>query len=262
MANPQHEDGSIKIAYGLYGSLIQANLTAIQLRIMLAVIALSYGRNQKKAIMSLEDIRSLMGTYSTDRKFRVVDGLANLVEMNMLIYEEVGDETYKLGPQKDYDLWISRASPNAQDLSTNAKNLQLLRSCFNSITNNNIHSMPQKICRDAYLDFPVKHEGKQLLKEIAKAREIYGQALIKLRVPSDAAYLVLDFIEDSKADWLKNKLRIQYIFAYASRSYRQYFDMVPEKKLDTIRDEKALGVRHKYDLKAKRWVPTKEKLGG
>jgi hypothetical protein len=270
MANPQHEDGSIKIAYDLYAAIIRADITSFEYRMFLAIIALSYGQFKVRAKMSIEDIRALMGNSKTNRLDRSLKAFSVLQTLNMITVSE-REEGLIVGPQKDYDRWLDKSQIDGF-VEASGQNVRVLRTILDKYIyiNSKLRFKPDKMSAAdallvyAYADHPYKLSSKQHGVEKAVVTDLWGQALARVRDPDQAYSLLIDFIDDMQNNPkdLNYKAKVKMQFKYLERNFRQYLAGIPEKKLDTIRDEKALGVRHKYDLKAKRWVPTKDKIGG
>lgn len=101
MANPQIEDGYVKIANELFDALIRLKLPDSQHRILLYIIRRTYGFNQKSAEISLSEISK-----ATDILPRHVSReLKILIEKNIISAEKNKGKKSLLCVQKDYSKW-------------------------------------------------------------------------------------------------------------------------------------------------------------
>lgn len=103
MANPQLENGYIRIANELYQELYKADLTSSELRIMLFIIYQTYGFNKKMRKMSA----SYISQYAEIPVQTVRRAISSLINKNFLISKSNGHNIPKsYGIQKDYDKWV------------------------------------------------------------------------------------------------------------------------------------------------------------
>lgn len=97
MANPQKEHGYIGIANEIWDEVIRRDFTKRQKDILLFVLRLSYGCNQKSAIIPLQQDFVLGGLGG---KGHVKEELTYLVQCKVL---EINEKEYLI--KKNYDLW-------------------------------------------------------------------------------------------------------------------------------------------------------------
>lgn len=103
MANPQLENGYIRIANEIYKEIYKIDLSASELRILLFVIFQTYGFNKKIKKMSANYISQ--GTEIPVKTVR--RALNGLINKNILFSKNHGQNNSKsYGIVKDYDKWL------------------------------------------------------------------------------------------------------------------------------------------------------------
>lgn len=98
LANPQTENGYVKIANELYEALLRINLSSYESRVLHAIIRLTYGFNRKKARISRAQLTHLTGIAPSN----VSHTLAKLMARNLIVREGK-----YLSVQKDYEQWYA-----------------------------------------------------------------------------------------------------------------------------------------------------------
>ncbi len=98
MANPQLENGYVRIANELCDAMMATEFTGREFRTLLAIIRYSYGWNKKEAYLTVKQIHQVTGLseYSTVSKV-----LRRLITKNVLI--QCAPDIYQLN--KDYARW-------------------------------------------------------------------------------------------------------------------------------------------------------------
>lgn len=96
MANPQIENGYIKIANEISEHLMNINLTAYQYRVLWAIWRKTYGWNKKYDWLSYTQLKEMTGL----RKQHIWRTVKELVDKNI-----VTRQGYKLSFNKDYHKW-------------------------------------------------------------------------------------------------------------------------------------------------------------
>ena len=122
MANPQCENGYVKIANDLYDYLFRSDLSANEIKCLAFVIRKTYGFNKKEDQISL----SQFVKYTNASRQTVVNSLNNLVKWNILVKSTILPiATYKV--QKDYEKWVvKRALLVKSTCTTSQVHLQML----------------------------------------------------------------------------------------------------------------------------------------
>jgi phage replication O-like protein O len=102
MANPQIENGHIKIANEIFDALIRSNLSGQELRLALFIIRKTYGYNKKEDYISLTQMMDAIGLNKT-RASQVINRLRlrNIVTVT----EKRNGLTVKYSFQKNYEKW-------------------------------------------------------------------------------------------------------------------------------------------------------------
>lgn len=101
MASPQLEDGYTRIANELLDALVRADLTATQLRIMLAIVRETYGFNRKTVTIGYQALSTRYGIHRP----LLIREMAALVDRQYLI--KTAGTTNMWQVQKDYTQWSS-----------------------------------------------------------------------------------------------------------------------------------------------------------
>ena len=105
MANPQCEDGYIKISNEFFEALIRVGLPQNAMQVFLVIIRWTWGFNRKETRIRLKDFCNATGM----KKVNVSRELRRLKEANMFISQDNPKGlTYRI--QKDYEKW-KRLSP-------------------------------------------------------------------------------------------------------------------------------------------------------
>jgi phage replication O-like protein O len=105
MASPQIENGFVRIAGELLAAIMKAELSGSEFRVMMAVVAKTYGWNKKEDQISIGQLMDMTGL----TRRGVCKSTAALVNKKALGREQKGTTlttTYWI--QKDYDKWVGR----------------------------------------------------------------------------------------------------------------------------------------------------------
>jgi phage replication O-like protein O len=103
MANPQIENGHVKIANELIEQFAKLNLSAYEWRILMAILRKTYGWNKKTDRISLTQFQEITGIPS----HHIAVNIKHLVEKN-IITKHNGKLIMEYGLQKDYTMWVSK----------------------------------------------------------------------------------------------------------------------------------------------------------
>jgi len=114
MANPQVENGHVRLATEVVEALARVNLSAYEWRVLWAVIRRTYGWRKKTDFISLLQISAMTGI----AKPHACYAKRRLLKKHIL-YEDAG----KLGLQKDYEQWTITDSGNVTDLGNGVTDL-------------------------------------------------------------------------------------------------------------------------------------------
>ena len=101
MANPQCEHGYTRLANELLEALCRARLSGREMRVVLAIVRLTYGFNVKMGPVSLGRISSLTGISR-----RHVCGLLRTLEKKGIVSRQRQKGRIIVGLQKDYQRWV------------------------------------------------------------------------------------------------------------------------------------------------------------
>ncbi|RUM87194.1 MAG: hypothetical protein DSZ24_06740 [Thermodesulfatator sp.] len=103
MASPQVENGYTRVANELLEALCRAQLGGREMRVVLAVIRLTYGFQNKESAISLGKLAKITGL----RRERLSEVVKALERKNVLRVSRENGQLI-LGLQKDYSRWVSQ----------------------------------------------------------------------------------------------------------------------------------------------------------
>ena len=103
MANPQLENGYLKIANELHHALIRIRLPVYDRSILDAIIYKTYGWNKKTDHISYTQFQRLTGIQDSRH---IARSLKKLRENKIIVVSKNGNKTPTYGIQKDYEKWI------------------------------------------------------------------------------------------------------------------------------------------------------------
>jgi phage replication O-like protein O len=106
MANPQVENGHVKIANEIVEQLARINLSNYEWRILMVILRKTYGWNKKTDNISLSQFEDSTGIKSQ----HIAVALKRLVKSNV-ITKHNGSKVMEYGLQKDYSKWLNKQQP-------------------------------------------------------------------------------------------------------------------------------------------------------
>jgi len=155
--NPQLEDGFTRIANELYEAILAAPLTAAELKVMLAIMRLTYGYNRKSDAISYSQIASMTGL----QRRTVIRCMQRLKEANVLVHQSRGPgrgHSGVWGIQKHYGQW----QLNSDEAVTNRNSDAAVTNTRNSDGAVTRNGDPQ-VTRNS--DGAVTHQRKKEIKD-------------------------------------------------------------------------------------------------
>ena len=103
MANPQTENGFLKIANELFEALMKTHFSSEETKVLRAIMRKTFGFHKIWDKISLSQITKVTGLL----KQNVHDTIIRLEKRNIIVRESLGPyRGYKLKVQKNYDKWI------------------------------------------------------------------------------------------------------------------------------------------------------------
>lgn len=103
MANPQLEDGYLKIANTIVDNLISVNLSSQELRAALFVIRKTYGYNKKWDKISLSQFQKAINVRSKSQMSGVINSL--LFRKILTVQENLNGQVKEYRFNKDFEAW-------------------------------------------------------------------------------------------------------------------------------------------------------------
>lgn len=251
MASPQLEEGYLKIAFSLSAALAQAGFSALELQVILTVMNLTYGRNQTKAEMSIDDLRFLLGNRTNARTPRVEKVVNDLLDKNVLFKQGINQHRFILGLQKDFEKW-GAVEPKSANSNDNV-----------SSYNNNNTNQSSKLAKSSsvpmqLMEYVAKLTGvsyKSIMfsrLELGRANKLYAQALQFYRSPLEASWALRDYADYVFADqWARDNAKMP--IALMGRDFERWMKALPKKTRDIEANEKFSGFRMRYNLRKREW---------
>lgn len=248
MADVQPENGVINVARDLFIAIAQTDMKGLERRVLDAVIYLTYGINQTKAQMTVEDIRYILGASKKLRTDRISASLDNLIERKLIFKQQLVNGNFLLGIQKDYEEWLSddKLSPLSITSNTNTIN----KTCISGDKMSTL-ATPEKLVRYAMSRSGIKHSLGSYKSELKQAKRLYSRAILETKNGPDAYQLIVDYIEQD--EWMRENVKMQ--FTFMSRWFDKWFQQIPVKPKWIREDEELLGTPYWYNVKFKQWEP-------
>lgn len=232
MASPQTENGHLKIADDLVTAFFKGDFTAVQLRVLLCILQMTYRVGKTKAAITVEDLRYATGM----KKYKIDTALEPLIANNVIFVQS----ELVIGLQKDWETWGKYAwkSPTQPDTAS--------------------IKMPKS---GSPMDRLVQHYHKKLVlevnyfqwnKERQAAVDIYTYALSRVHNPQEALAAIDDYFES-----LRDKLLAVHLpFCYMKPGFSRWLGAIPQKPKGVREDEEFLGIRHRWNPRSKSWEAT------
>lgn len=249
MANVQPENGCVPVAHDLYVAIDRADLSALERRIISAVMYFTYGAGKTKTELKAEDIRYYLGADKKLRTDRIDEAITVLLTRKILFRQELVNGHQLLGLQKDYDLWGDKMSPTLRDeyINNNIKHpVKGGDKLSQAVT------PPERLLAYAHLKSNFTYGIGAYRVELKYAKQLYIEALSLTRSPLEALYLLKDFIDQD--DWMRANVKM--VFTYMSSRFKAWAAQIPRKPREIRESEEATGRRYRYNVKLKQWEVT------
>lgn len=258
MANPQVEDGHLKIALSLVVALGQEDkLRPVHFRILLVIMHLTWGANKKCGLISVDDIRYQLGGSQLVRAPRVEKWLDELAEMNFIVRTPAGNGQI-IGIQKDFEQWHNRSNRTS---GTNKRYIYI-----NNITISTPYQRYQRSVKDILVQYvqarsTLKLTGvKQLSIDAANARRLYTKITQLTHDPAEALLVTRDFLDHLLDDpWVQEHVKMKFTFALGRLD--AWWRQIPAKPRSVKENETVTGYRFRYNIRTKQWEITDERSG-
>lgn len=122
MANPQLENGHLRIANDIWDALVQTRVPGEAMQVLMAIIRKTYGWGKKEDAISLSQLQEMTGISD---KSHLVRARQKLLDMNIIVAEkgnavaQYGNAVTKYRINKDFESW--RPLPKKATLPKKAK---------------------------------------------------------------------------------------------------------------------------------------------
>lgn len=254
MASPQIEDGHLKIADDLLLAFMARSFTIRQMKIIQAIMFLTYRAGKKESQISVHDIRYL----TSIRSDVVKKDLEQLISWNVVTLKKTKTGEMILGIQKDYELWVSPPYSDKESEKVHKLCNTLKGEIYNS---SNLSSTAQVVQSKAPAELLVNAFQSYLnvalplpiwRVERARAKTLYASALLLLKQPSEAHQSIMDCLEHCATDDFRRT--VKYPVSYVAKVYVEWQKQIPTKPLNIREQEEITEHRFRYDIKTGRWV--------
>lgn len=255
MANPQVEDGHLRIANGLVVAITRAPLKATEFRVLLALMNMTYNVGKTKSEISTDDFR-----YATNlKKYQVDQALEGLLAAKIIFKQQLVDGDTIYGVQKDYDRWWGTELPQSSTVLRTVlyKNKDITDSMSLPQSSTGA-SPPDKLLNFVLAEMQLKPGLGRWKRERKSAVELYKLALELLHEPQAAVFAIRDHFE-AVAD-TNFRSRVTMPMGYMLTSFPSWIRQVPKKTRSVRSDEEITGYRYRYDVAKERWVRSADKL--
>ncbi len=111
---PQLEQGYTRIANTLLKGILQYPFRGGELRLVLAVIRLTYGWGRKEAVLKIRELAQVSGLSQRHAK-RLIK---NLARDQVLIRQPINRVKVVIGLNKEFSTWLHRPKKAAHDVPT------------------------------------------------------------------------------------------------------------------------------------------------
>lgn len=209
MADPQTENGYIRITNEILDSLISAKLTRSEYKIILVVLRKTYGWNKKEDKISLSQFSQMTGI----SRVGVINAIKSLVKQGLLTSKAgFTTEVVTYSFQKDYDKWsTSKEHFTSKAGFTRASKVlgeQLVKCALP--TKDNIQKTIKYNVRQA-LQEPILYLNKKANRNFDPKNKS-NQNLIKARLNEGRTIEDFKKVIDKKcAQWLNNEKMMVYL---------------------------------------------------
>jgi len=246
MASPQLENGALQVALELQSAIMRHEFSALERRVLDAIMRYTYAAGKTKAEITAEDIRLMIEGKKRVRTDNVRDVLVKLVQQNVLT-SQPWNNGQLLGIQKDYEAWLEKNSTSLQGIYINNINTNSRR-----VLEKNSTSAPSTV--ELLLDYSQKQSGMRhsitvWRVERSWANKLYRKYLGITNDPERTRNLITDYIDEN--EWMRQNVQRQ--FAYMYTRFDQWYAQIPRKPREIRENEEAMGRRYRYHVRNKKW---------
>lgn len=251
------ESGLVPIAHDLYLAIARQRFTALERGVLDAVMYFTYGAGKSRAEISTEDIRYLLGAGDSLRTDRLSEAITRLLGRKILYRQGLVNGKQLLAVQKDYRLWTDKMSPTLQEVSLISNTVTTLCKVPDKMS---ATTPPERLLAYAQLKSKFKYGVTAWRIERKYAKQIYIEALEKAKDGEAAYLLICDYIDDLTAqDWIQ--ANVKFLFTYMSSRFEVWRSQIPRKPREVGDRERASGMRYRYNVTNKQWIPARDKGG-
>lgn len=249
MASPQLEDGALQVALELQSAIMRFEFSALERRILDAIMRYTYAAGKTRADITAEDIRLMIEGSKRVRTDRIEQAVNKLVHQNVLSISPK-----QLGLQKDYTRWLEG---KVDKMSSTLKGINNYIYITNSrrvvdkmsTSPSNPPSTVENLLAYSQETSGFVHGITAWRIERMWANKLYRKYLTITNDPKLAWNLVQDYIDEN--EWMRQNVQRQ--FAYMYSRFDQWYKQIPRKPREIRENEEATGRRNRYNVTKKRW---------
>ena len=254
MASPQHENGHLKIADDLVVAICRERFSAAQLKILLAVMNMTYRVNKTKASISPDDLRYATG----EKRYTIETELDKLIHRKVVYLQHLTNGIRVIGFQKDYDMWLPK-NGNANTSNLNViNNISTRRELPNFGNKGNHNTPPGRILTWMLKELNITLGTGAWRKEYSNMVKLYTTALDIAHEPKQAMQALRDYF-----DYLDNpsfRAKVTRPASYLNTGFHNWYKSLPPKTRDVAEQEEIMGYRYRYNLNNRRWEQTSGRI--
>ena len=251
MASPQLENGHLKIADSLVVAITRNKFSAVQIRMLLAIMLMTYRVGKTKAEIGIEDMRYATG----EKRYTLETALEKLIAQNVVFCQHLKNGGTILGIQKDFDKW----QPTVPKIGNTNTNVLAVSNIKPSKELPKIgKTPPERLLNWVLQDLNLKLSLTAWRKERKVAILLYTKALELAHSPLEALVALKDYYS-TNAD-ASFRARVIRPMAYLEPGFEKWFKQIPKKPRSIREDEEVTGYRFRYNHIKHDWEMTGEKL--
>jgi hypothetical protein len=251
MANPQSENGHLRIADDLVVAICRESLSAAQYKILLSIMSMTYRVGKTKAAISQDDLRYATG----EKRYTIQSEMGKLVDRRIVFVQHLPSGGRLVGIQKDYEQWLPKFGNAITSLITSNINNPPVRDLPKI---GNKATPPGKILTRLLAELNIELTIGAWRKEYSKMIKLYVQALELAHEPKAAIQAIKDYFDDM--DNPSFRARVTRPASYMLGGFRQWYTAIPKKPRGIRTQEEVTGYRFRYNTLKKDWIRTNEKL--
>lgn len=256
MASPQLENGYLRIAHELQVAIMQSKFTALERQVLDAIMLLTYFQGLKKAEMTLEDIRLMVGDDKVMPN-RYQKAFNHLVSSQVVKLDQHANGKQFVGLDKDYEKW------SLTDDDATSAGIHKATDSLNQHMSDKM-SAAESLLVEIQKKYKVQYALKPRGMELGMAKALLEDAADVAKSPRAGLEAIRDFFSQLYCGPWNKGWRPKLPFSYAMQgSFVGWYKNLPEKTPDILLDEKVTKYHYWYNPWTDDWEMNRDRpLGG